>query len=213
MKTTTLMVLAAALLAAGAARATLYTETFNPGAAIPQGSPVGVAFSGVVGDIPAGMNVSGLTVGLNLSGGYNGGLYAYLVSPNGTLVTLMNQPGAAVNGFGASGAGMNISLQDAATANGNIQNVTSGSALSGAYNAAGSLSGFNGSAADGTWTLYFADLASGGGTSTLNSWTLDITAAVPEPVTPALAVFLGLVVLRWGLGKSGGAMLKARAIR
>ena len=46
----------------------------------------------------------------------------------------------------------------------------------------------NGSVADGTWTLFFADDASGGGTSTLNSWSLGITA-VPEPVNVALAFF------------------------
>lgn len=178
-------------------------ELFSPGTTIPDGSPVGISFSGNVSDLPAGDTVSGLTVGLNISGGYNGDLYAYLVAPNGTLVMLLNQPGVAINGFGAGGAGMNVTLQDAFTANGSIQNVTSGAVLSGSYNAAGSLANFNGSSADGTWTLFFADVSSGGGTSTLNGWSLNLTA-VPEPVNEALivlAVLLALTML-WQRQKS-----------
>jgi len=191
----------AALLATGVARATLYTETFNPDATIPEGNPVGVTISGTISDIPAGLTVGALTVHLTLTGGYNGGLSAYLVAPNGATVILMNQPGVSSgNPVGATGTGMNITLQDGTAANGNIQNETSGSVLSGSYNAAGSLSGFNGSIADGTWTLYFADLAGGGGSPDLTSWSLDITP-VPELVPQALAVFLGLVALHWSLGR------------
>jgi subtilisin-like proprotein convertase family protein len=183
------------LLASASARGALYTETFSGvNVSIPDGNPVGVTMSGSVSDIFSGQTVGGLTVGLNISGGYNGDLYAYLVAPNGTMVVLMNQPGVGVNGFGAGGAGMNITLQDGVTANGSIQNETSGSVLSGTYSAAGSLSGFNGSEADGTWTLYFSDMANGGGTSVLNGWTLGITA-VPEPVGPALGIFAAVLGL------------------
>jgi subtilisin-like proprotein convertase family protein len=146
-----------------------------------------------VSDLTVGTTVGGLTVDLNISGGYNGDLYAYLVAPNRTLVMLLNQPGASANGFGASGAGMTITLQDGAGTQGSIQSVTSSSVLSGTYNAANSLAGINGSVADGNWTLYFADLSSGGGTSTLNSWSLGITA-VPEPVNMALTDF-GVVLV------------------
>lgn len=177
------------------AHASLYTT-----GSIPDGNPTGATFTGTYDQAAAGSTVSSLTISLNISGGYNGDLYSYLVAPNGTLVMLLNQPGVAGNGFGASGAGMNITLQDVGAANGNIQSETSGSVLSSSYNAAGSLSDFNGSAANGTWTLYFADTANGGGTSTLNGWSLDITA-VPEPVNVALGVFGGLLLLA-GLVKS-----------
>jgi hypothetical protein len=60
--------------------------------------------------------------------------------------------------------------------------------LLGTYSASGTLVDFNGAVADGPWTLYFADLSSGGGTSTLNSWSLNIEA-VPEPVNVALGIF------------------------
>ena len=175
--------------------AAIYTETFTGiNTTIPDGSPVGVQFNGIVSDIPAGLTVGGLTVGMKISGGYNGDLYAYLVAPNGTLVVLMNQPGVSGNGFGANGAGMNITLQDGPSDHGSIQNETGDSVLSGSYNPAGSLINFNGSVANGTWTLYFADLSNGGGTSTLNGWSLDITA-VPEPVNLALVICGGMVAL------------------
>ena len=138
-----------------------------------------------------GASLSSLTVTLNVSGGNNSGLYAYLVGPGSTTVILMNQPGVAVNGFGATGAGMNLTLQDGTVANGSIQNETSGSVLGGTYNAAGSLSYFNGGDPNGTWTLYFADTIADGGDANLNGWSLNITA-VPEPVTTALIIFMAL---------------------
>ena len=188
------LALVASLAVVATVRASLY-----PIGAIPDGSPAGVSFVSTYDAAPVGSTVSGLTVSLNISGGFNGDLYAYLVSPNGTLVMLMNQPGLSLNGIGASGAGMNLTLTDSFTANGSIQNVTSGSYLTGNYNAAGSLVNFNGSQADGNWTLFFADLANGGGTSHLDGWSLDITA-VPEPVNVALVIFgagfIGMVAVR-----------------
>ena len=179
------LILVASLAAVTTARASLY-----PIGVIPDGSPAGVSFVGTYDAVPAGSTVSSLTVSLNISGGFNGDLYAYLVSPNGTLVLLMNQPGVSLNGIGASGAGMNLTLTDSFTANGSIQNVTRGSCLTGNYNAAGSLVNFDGSQANGNWTLFFADLANGGGTSLVEGWSLNITA-VPEPVNLSLALFGG----------------------
>ena len=197
MKKQILSAMTAAMLAAGSVRAGLYTENFNNvNTAIPDGNPVGVVFNGTVSDVPAGGTVGGLTLTLNISGGFNGNLYSYLVAPDGTMVVLMNQPGVSGgNLLGASGAGMNITLQDGSSDHGSIQNETSGSVLSGTYNAAGTLVSFDGSAADGTWELFFADEVSGGGTSTLNSWSLGIISSVPEPVNVALAIFCGLFLL------------------
>ena len=185
------------------ARATLtMSQTFSPGTIIPDGSPAGVVVSGTFSQTGFDSPVLHATVGLNLSGGCNSDLYAYLINPNGTLVILLNQPGAAVNGFGADGPGMNITLQDGANDHGSIQTETGGGVLSGSYNAAGNLSSFNGGSANGTWELFFADLGSGGGSgpSTLNSWTLTLSV-VPEPVTLSLGLFcmmmLALAGLRW----------------
>ena len=49
-----------------------------------------------------------------------------------------------------------------------IQSVTTGADnFTGTYQAAGTLSAFNGSQANGNWMLFFADLSSGGGQSML----------------------------------------------
>src|ERR1035437_1861431 len=109
------MISAVALAPGGSATAnvqgTPYTKTFNSGSSvgtIPDGNPVRLTLVGTVSGTPSGGIVGGLTVCLNISGGYNGDLYAYLVAPNGTMVVLLNQPGVTVsNPFGASGAGMN----------------------------------------------------------------------------------------------------------
>jgi len=183
------------LTAAGAQ--TPYIQNFASGGSvgpIPNSSPIGVAFSGTVSDIPAGQTISGLTVGLDLSGGFNGYLYAYLDAPGGTQVALMNEPGwSPGDPLNDSGPGMAITLEDTGAVNGSIQNATGSAVLTGSYNAAGLLAGFNGLAPDGTWTLFFADEVSGGGTSTLNDWSLDIST-VPEPGITGLAMMGGLMI-------------------
>ena len=141
-----------------------------------------------------GASLSSLTITLNLTGGNNNGLFAYLVSPNDTTVVLINRPGYAVDGFGAVGAGMHITLTDSYTSQGSIQSEISASVLSGTYNTAGSLSGFNGGNPNGSWTLYFGDTIAGGGDATLNGWNLDITA-VPEPINVALGIFGAYFIL------------------
>jgi len=167
----------------------LYTETVSSvNTQIPAGDPVGVVFTNRISDISAGWIVSRLTVTLNLSGGYNGGLYAELIAPNGTVVPLMDQPGVQVNGVGAYGAGLQVTFADGAAKP--IQLETNGGVLTGSYSPDGTLASINGSPAAGTWTLFIADLESGGGNSTLNSWSLGLTAS-PQPVTVNLARHTG----------------------
>ena len=182
------------LLAGSWARAdVILTQTFG-GGAVSQGNPVGTAFIGDFTAAGAGDLVLGLTVDLNVSGGYSGGFYMYLVGPDGsTTVTLLNTPGT-------STYGLNIALDDTAPSP-----ITSGSDLSsGTYRPNEPLSGLNDQSANGNWTLYFADLSSGGGDATLNSWTLNIDV-VPEPITYALVVFglafAGFGVRRYYLGR------------
>ena len=50
---------------------------------------------------------------------------------------------------------------------------------------------FGGLNPNGTWTLFFADVSKGGGSSTLTSWSMDITA-VPEPTNLALGLLGGI---------------------
>jgi hypothetical protein len=193
-------------LTAACAQAVLtVSQTFSPAVDIPAGNPVGVVASGNFTGANPSDEVLGITVGLSISGGYNGSLYAYLVAPNGTLVVLMNRPGVSVDGFGAESSGMNITLSDAGGAS--LQNVTGGfgTSLTGTYQADQTLGTLGNSSANGTWDIYFADLCSGGGDPVLNSFTLNIEV-VPEPVTPALLIFLAV-----GLGWTGfRSALRAR---
>ncbi len=174
-----------------------YVEAFTNGPAVgpvPDGNPVGAVFTGTVSDATAGFTFGTLSLELNLSGGFNGNLYAYLVAPNGTQVTLMDQPGVSDSDpFGAAGPGMNITLQDTDAANGPIQNETSDAVLTGAYSPAAALAAFAGAPVDGAWHLFFADLVAGGGTTTVESWALTVSV-VPEPHPHAL-LLLGASLL------------------
>jgi subtilisin-like proprotein convertase family protein len=185
--------------------------------AIPDGTRAGVSSQITVSGWTPSSPIH-IAVNLNVSGGYNGDLYAYL-SYNGTLVPLLNQIGVSSgNPFGASGSGLNVTVSDSGSVN--IHAAGDG-VLSGTYEPdgqnisplsnAGSFNANGGSITldgtfgninpNGTWTLFFADVSAGGGTSTLNGWSLDITP-VAEPVNLALGVFAGVFLVvslaRWG---------------
>lgn len=167
-----------------------------PDAQYPVGISSSIDVSGAEGPL------TGVTVTLNIAGGWNGDLYGYL-SYNGTLVTLLNHVGTGsgdavqfVAGFSTSGFN-NITLADSG-AGGNIHDVeTPVSGIS--YGAdGGTLASYNGMDPNGTWTLFLAD-SSAPNQSTLEGWSL--VTEVPEPVNIALAVFgavfVALSVARW----------------
>ena len=173
------------------------------------GNTAGMANTMNLSGAGLGNSLQTITVTLNVSGGNNGDLYAYL-SYNGTLVPLLNRIGVSSgNSFGYSGAGLNnVTLSDSASVNihaagnGTLsgsyqadgQNISPLSSASSFSSGGGSITlntTFSGMNPNGNWTLFFADVVSGGGNETLNGWSMDITA-VPEPVNVALGVFAGL---------------------
>jgi hypothetical protein len=200
----------ASMAAAGVAQATLLTPgTWSGSDAIPEGNPVGIATSVTVSD-PGDLAINDVSVQLNISGGYDGNLYGYLVyQPSSeattagntpSMIVLLNQIGTSgINPFGEAGAGFNVTLSDSGTLandNGGDIHSASGSPVTGIYTPDSSQTfdeTFTGSA-DGTWTLFLADLSAGGGVSTLNSWQVDISV-VPEPITWALVGFAGALGL------------------
>jgi prepilin-type N-terminal cleavage/methylation domain-containing protein len=117
-----------------------------------------------------------LLVSVELSGGWNGDLYAYLVHATGFAV-LLDRVGYTGSGFGFGTAGMNVWLTDG-TGVGNIETTlapnspNAGSPYS-SNDYAGSLASFGNLNANGTWTLLVADL-SGGGVTTVQSWGLQM---------------------------------------
>ena len=161
----------------------------------------------------AGGSILDLSVTLNLSGGWNGDLYAYLVHDTGFTV-LLNRVGRTTgNAPGYGDSGMNV-VFNAVGVGGDIHSYGGGGVPAGTYMPDGRaisplatvgtfdtaertalLGSFTGLNPNGSWTLYVADL-SGGEQSTVTSWGLGIdVASVPEPgsmLEGALAVlFLG----------------------
>ena len=217
MKYNTILLALLLVSAPGWAQTVSTSSTNNTAASIPDGNPVGITekinVSGVVG------TVTNVQVQLDITGGFNGDLYAYLVDPVGQMVVLFNRPGVdGSNPFGYSDAGFNITLDGAATNDVHFyQNDTysiAGGQLTGTWAADGRINdpqsagsvfastlptaglnlynGLNGGGVNGTWTLFIADLA-GGGNPTLNSVVLTIMT-VPEPQTWAV---LGGGVMVW----------------
>ena len=149
---------------------------------IPDNTPAGVGDSINFG--ATGLSISDISISIDISGGYNGDLYAY-VSHGDTLVQLLN-PNPAV-----STSGFNVTFVEGT---GNPIPTGGSEAVSGFnYTAYSNLSAFNGADPNGPWTVFFADL-SPGDTSALNGFTLNITA-IPEPGNVALADLGGLSLM------------------
>ena len=115
------------LLMLGALRSvqgSLYTtgEVNGSGTSLNLGIPVASPFGAISSLTVSGADSSlaGMTVTLNVAGGYNGSLYAYL-SYDGTLVTLLNRVGTGSGGviqynFGYGTSGFdNVTLSDTGT--------------------------------------------------------------------------------------------------
>ena len=144
-------------------------------------------------------SINNLSVTLNLSGGWNGDLYAYLYH-NGVMSVLLNQVGTPANsGLGYGDSGFNVTLSDTAAYSIHNYQANSPTIISGVVQGTwqpdgAGLSLFDGQDASGTWSLYLADL-NPGGVMTVNSWGLGLTI-VPEPSTLALAGLGGLLLFR-----------------
>jgi len=143
-----------------------------------------------------GFTVTDVQVTLNISGGWNGDLYGYLVHDSGFAVLLdrVGRTGNPGETFGYGEAGFTgVTLVDGLSLT-SIQNYggsyTATTALDGgSYSSAGGTlnSSFDGLNVNGNWTLFLADMSSGD-MSQITGWTLSITA-VPEPTTWAMLIF------------------------
>jgi subtilisin-like proprotein convertase family protein len=213
--------LAALLLASATAQGGIYTSFNSPtlNTTIPDANPTGISSTLNVSGVGSVLN--DVSVYINVSGGYNGDLYAYL-SYGGTSVVLLNRIGnssgnpfgASTSGFGTSSGGWYNFVFNDSTVGTDIHTYsgTSGSPITGTYNTdrrtadpqfvldtssrGSSLASFNNLNPNGNWTIFFADMASGPGSSssTLVSWRLGITA-VPEPANVALGIFGGVFLV------------------
>jgi subtilisin-like proprotein convertase family protein len=193
---------------------------FNPNVAVPDGDPNGLAVATRLTGLSG--TIMGMSVTLNITGGNNSDLYVYLTGPNGGFAVLLNRVGLSyANPMGYEDTGFNITLSDSASSsvhsyqdasyalNGNGQltgfwapdgrNIDPQSlpAVINSAAATATLGSFQGNDANGVWTLFVADL-SGGGQSTLASWSINISTevqAVPEPSVTALVGLCAALVL------------------
>ena len=174
------------------------------GQIIPDNDATGVAYALNFG--ATALTISDIKISLNISGGWNGDLYAYLAHGS-DYVVLLNRVGASTSGADGYGtSGLNILLEPVTTHAGivDIHTIQTPASSPTAYAADGraiytdtsrlqTLDVLLNGDPNGSWTLFFADRAAVS-TSTLNSWELDITA-IPEPVSVALACFAALFLV------------------
>jgi hypothetical protein len=211
--------LIAALFSCCVAHGAIFTYDFTGiNATIPDGNANGYVNNQEITDGLQGQGtlepyITDVTVRLNISGGWNGDLYGYVrheTSEGTGFTVLLNRVGTSGGnplgygdpGFGPDGSNNPFRLTDLNT----YPDVHTYQSSSPTYNGNGQLTGtwrvdqtgssvtfdsFDNLDPRGTWSIFFADL-SGGNTSTLVSWGLEITA-VPEPANVALGAFAVLI--------------------
>jgi len=205
-----ILAVAAGLLTAMAAHATLYTTNWTVNASIPDNNYSGWVSSQEVNTMPAG-TLAGVAVNLQLSSSWTGDLYAYLVNDTGFAV-LLDRVGTPSPAFGYGAGSMTVTLADGSSWDGNtiLGNIHgAGASASGYFNpdndnagwattgASGTLGSFVGTSQNGTWTLFVADL-SGGGVTTVQSWGLQMDiVAVPELESWIAAALAGAFGAFW----------------
>jgi len=178
---------------------------------IPDDDIVGITSSEMfVSDI---QSINQVSVTLNIAGGFNGDLYAYLTYESAFCVLLNRVGRMATNVFGYPDSGFNVSLTDFALNDIHTyrnQSNPNGGVINGTWQPDGrsnppgsafdtslrdtTLGDFTGLNPNGQWTLFIAD-RSALGEATLVNWSLDIIGVVPEPSTWALLVCGGAIVL------------------
>lgn len=152
------------------ASAALYTSS-TP-VVIPDNNTLGTGSSLQFNVGGEGSSLSALTLTFALQGGYSTDLSGYLR-------------------MGSSGGSPSYDLTSLIQG----QTLSSGSATSYMidFTTSGFATTFDGGNPNTTWTLFFADNSALGQT-TVNGWSLDVTA-VPEPVNVALAIFGGVLAV------------------
>jgi subtilisin-like proprotein convertase family protein len=213
-----LWLVAGTALAAASARADFFSATNSWSGAdlvIPDGQPEGVSDTIEI-TLPEGHWIEQFSVTLDLvgtgAGGFNGDLYVTLVHGTGYSV-LLNRVGRTDDApFGYADSGFS-SVTFSSDAPGDIHLYREflfsnpatplGGPLTGTWQPDGratdpalvldtdprtaTFDSFLGNSPNGEWTLFLADLSPGGETK-LQSWSIAITTAVPEPSSAVLTV-------------------------
>lgn len=171
----------------------VFQQTEN--ALIPDANPTGFyslnTVSGLAGPIQS------VEVSVDITGGFNGDLYAYLAFSDGFSVLLNRVGKSNSDAFGYDDSGCHLTFSDSAATDIHLYGGNGGAPLTGIWQPDGRemdpqlvvgtdprtafLGSFNNLDPNGTWTLFVADMATGY-QSTLVDWSLTIIT-VPEPST------------------------------
>jgi len=165
------------------------------------------------------LSITDITVGLSISGGFNGDYYAYLTHDSGFAILLNRVGRTAENPDGYPDTGMALFFEMGAT-NGDIHSYRdlvdpSPGPLTGIWEPDGRnispllsldttprtalFDTFYGLNPNGQWNLFITNV-SAVGVGTLESWSLEITGVVPEPsslVLMLLAFAFPILRRRW----------------
>ncbi len=185
---------------------TNWSGGFVNGTTIPDNNLSGWSDTRNVSTMPAG-TLMGVAVDIHVASGWAGDLYAYLVHSSGFAV-LLDRVGSPGLPFGYGAGNLNITLADdgfnGGTYNGihtygggNTSLTTWNPDNSGTTSSPGSLGSFLSTSPNGTWSLFVADLSSGGVT-TVQNWGLQMDiVAVPEVETWVAAALAGAFGAFW----------------
>jgi len=176
--------------------------TFSLNTDVPDNDLVGLSDTRII-DLPYN-EIFSVEVGLVLSGGWIGDLYASLRHESGFAVLLNRAGRTASDPDGSSLSALDVTFRhgapDVHTADLFTFDIVSPDARAvdpqtviDTDPRTAFLTSFDGLSPDGEWTLFIADVAAGD-TTTLESWSLIITP-VPEPGTSALIIGGLLLVL------------------
>ena len=208
--------------AASRAMAGLVTESasYSANFAIPDNSLLGVSDTrtfissiAAITEVRAALNIAGAPTA---GDAFNGDFYAYLTHSSGFAVLLNRTGRTAANSFGYSDSGFNLTFDDSpAGTDVHSYQLTAnpgGGTLTGIWGSDGRnvapstalvttprtafLTSFNHLDPNGGWTIFVADVSSGG-TSRLVSWGLEISGntAIPEPSSSLYAILLTGILL------------------
>jgi subtilisin-like proprotein convertase family protein len=143
--------------------------------AIPDNAPAsGAAVSTLT--IPDPGRVGHLRLALTVAHTYNGDLRAFLTSPSGTKVVLLDSPRSA-------GDGLDVLLDDDAPAS--LQDIPADGAVSGTWAPADAFAALAGEPRNGVWTLRLSDTTAGDAGS-LTAWSLSTDQPACAATGPAL---------------------------
>lgn len=146
-------------------------------------------FTGKISDLDfkiGGANCAAPPAGVGIDHPWVGDLVVTLKSPQGTIVTLMNQPGGVNN----SGDNFCNTTLDDESAGGSIQGITPGqNPYTGSFQPASPLSAFDGQTPNGTWTVNISDR---GAVDAGNLRAFSLIITTPACSTTALATPAGI---------------------